>query len=279
MPRRSRHAILCALTPTLLVGSFCCAGLTYSNDQRFVQAQTSFGANNIKTPAIPLLPFNDAASAQSLQPTGSCQGNASQDSTFSPTGISASGSATPTASATDSSALLFGASGTSTLKVSFTPDADGILDLQGAFALSSSGSVNSEFVLRLDAESSTLVSSTTGGPFDVSTLIFAGVTYTLEVTAKANAFAFYFATPVSSTANASFTLNATTRGATCPGDLNADGYVDDTDFTIFAAAYNLLDCADPAMLPGCPADLNSDGAVDDADFTIFAPAYDTLVCP
>ena len=279
MPRRSRHASLYALAPTLLVGSFCCAGLTYSNDQRFVRAQTSFGASNLKTPVIPLGPFIDSALAESLQPTGSCRGEASQNSTLAPSGITASGSATPTASATDSSALLFGGSGTSTLKVSFTPDADGILDLQGAFDLSGSGSFNSEFVLRLDAESSTLVSSTTGGPFDVSTLIFAGVTYTLEVSAKANAFAFYFAAPVSSSATASFTINASTRGATCPGDLNADGYVDDADFSIFAAAYNLLDCADPAMLPGCPADLNSDGAVDDADFTIFAPAYDTLVCP
>lgn len=271
--------MLSALAPILLVGSFCCAGLSFSNDQRFIQAQTSFGATTTKSPSVPLGPFLNTADADSVQPTGQCHGRASQDSTLSPAGITASGTATPSAAATDSSALLFGGSGTSSLKVSFTPDADGILDLQGAFALSGSGSFNSEFVLRLDAESSTLVSSTTGGPFDVSTLIFAGVTYTLEVSAKASAFAFYFAAPVSSNANASFTLTASTRGATCPGDLNADGYVDDADFTIFAVAYNTLDCADPAMLPGCPADLNSDGVVDDTDFTIFAPAYDALLCP
>jgi hypothetical protein len=55
--------------------------------------------------------------------------------------------------------------------------------------------------------------------------------------------------------------------------------VDDADFVIFAAAYNLLDCADPSMPVGCPADLNDDTVVDDADFVIFAAAYETLVCP
>ena len=65
----------------------------------------------------------------------------------------------------------------------------------------------------------------------------------------------------------------------CPGDFNADTFVDDADFVIFAPAYNLLDCADPAMPAGCPADLNADGFVDDADFVIFAAAYNDLVCP
>jgi len=65
----------------------------------------------------------------------------------------------------------------------------------------------------------------------------------------------------------------------CVGDINTDGFVDDTDFIIFAAAYNILDCADPAMPPGCPADLNTDGFVDDADFIIFVGAYNELLCP
>lgn len=66
---------------------------------------------------------------------------------------------------------------------------------------------------------------------------------------------------------------------TCPADLNYDGVVEDTDFTIFAAAYNTLDCADPTMPAGCPADLNFDGFVDDADFVIFVQAYNELLCP
>ncbi|MGH7245037.1 MAG: hypothetical protein ACREJD_16600 [Phycisphaerales bacterium] len=71
------------------------------------------------------------------------------------------------------------------------------------------------------------------------------------------------------------------RGAIdiCAGDLNGDNQVDDADFIFFAAAYNVLDCADPAMPVGCPADLNGDGVVDDADFVLFVTAYDNLICP
>lgn len=70
------------------------------------------------------------------------------------------------------------------------------------------------------------------------------------------------------------------RGASgaCPSDLNGDGLVDDSDFTLFVAGYNILDCADPAMPAGCPADVNGDGLVDDADFVVFVVAYNALVC-
>lgn len=67
--------------------------------------------------------------------------------------------------------------------------------------------------------------------------------------------------------------------AACAGDLNNDGFVDDSDFVIFVNAYNILDCAEPSMPAGCPADLNSDGFVDDSDFVIFVGAYNELVCP
>ncbi|MGH7244841.1 MAG: dockerin type I domain-containing protein [Phycisphaerales bacterium] len=70
-----------------------------------------------------------------------------------------------------------------------------------------------------------------------------------------------------------------TELAACPADLNGDGVVDDSDFVLFAAAYNLLDCADPSMAPGCPADFNGDGFVDDSDFVIFVGAYNNLICP
>jgi len=65
----------------------------------------------------------------------------------------------------------------------------------------------------------------------------------------------------------------------CVADLNADGFVDDADFTIFIVAYNMLDCADPAMPALCPADLNRDGLVEDSDFVIFVAAYNELICP
>jgi hypothetical protein len=81
------------------------------------------------------------------------------------------------------------------------------------------------------------------------------------------------------TPGATFTSCSGTQYTPCNADLNADGRVDDADFQSFAAAYNILDCADPSMPAGCPADLNSDGFVDDADFSAFAVAYDTLLCP
>lgn len=65
----------------------------------------------------------------------------------------------------------------------------------------------------------------------------------------------------------------------CVADLNSDGVVDDSDFVLFLAAYNILDCSDPLMPAGCPADLTGDGTVDDADFVVFVPAYDQLICP
>lgn len=66
---------------------------------------------------------------------------------------------------------------------------------------------------------------------------------------------------------------------TCVGDLNFDGFVEDSDFVLFVGPYNILDCADPMMAPGCPADLNRDGFVDDADFVLFVGAYNELICP
>lgn len=63
----------------------------------------------------------------------------------------------------------------------------------------------------------------------------------------------------------------------CPSDLNADDFVDDADFVLFAEAYNNLLCPDlPAF---CDSDLNDDGFVDDSDFVIFASSYNELLCP
>ena len=55
--------------------------------------------------------------------------------------------------------------------------------------------------------------------------------------------------------------------------------MDDSDFVLFATAYNVLDCADPAMPANCPADFNRDNVVDDADFVTFVQAYNDLLCP
>ncbi|HEX8878090.1 MAG TPA: PKD domain-containing protein [Phycisphaerales bacterium] len=79
--------------------------------------------------------------------------------------------------------------------------------------------------------------------------------------------------------NVSTTNFLTVTAPPCPADFNSDGFVDDADFVIFAAAYGILDCADPNMPVGCPSDLNNDGFVDDTDFVIFAGAYEALLCP
>lgn len=63
----------------------------------------------------------------------------------------------------------------------------------------------------------------------------------------------------------------TIAGTPCPTDLNLDGVTDDTDFVVFAAAYEEL-----ISLVG---DFNDDGFSDDSDFVIFASGYEALVCP
>ncbi len=76
--------------------------------------------------------------------------------------------------------------------------------------------------------------------------------------------------------------DATSEGASlqlCDADLDCSDLVDDSDFTIFVFAYNILDCADPSMPAGCSADFNRDGLVDDADFVTFVGAYNELLCP
>lgn len=73
--------------------------------------------------------------------------------------------------------------------------------------------------------------------------------------------------------------SATAQVSVCWADLTCDLQIDDSDFVLFANAYNVLECADPSMPPRCPSDLNFDSMVDDADFAIFAAAYDVLVCP
>ncbi|MBX3379600.1 MAG: beta-propeller fold lactonase family protein [Phycisphaeraceae bacterium] len=63
--------------------------------------------------------------------------------------------------------------------------------------------------------------------------------------------------------------------APCPGDLNADGFVDDADFQIFVVNYDQL-VVPPASMA---ADLNRDALVDDADFVAFLAGYNQLLCP
>jgi hypothetical protein len=61
----------------------------------------------------------------------------------------------------------------------------------------------------------------------------------------------------------------------CPGDINADGFRNVTDFTLFAGAFG-TERSEPAYDAG--ADLNGDGFINVTDFTQFAGNYGTA-CP
>jgi hypothetical protein len=61
-------------------------------------------------------------------------------------------------------------------------------------------------------------------------------------------------------------------------DIDRDGFVDDADFSRFAAAYDVLICLDESMPAGCPADFDQDGLVDDRDFAVFVQGYNRLIC-
>jgi len=56
----------------------------------------------------------------------------------------------------------------------------------------------------------------------------------------------------------------------CITDMNDDGFTDDTDFVLFAAAYETFVTRD--------GDFTNDGLTDDSDFVIFAEAYEEFVC-
>lgn len=65
-----------------------------------------------------------------------------------------------------------------------------------------------------------------------------------------------------------------TTGSNCPADFSGDGFVDDTDFVTFAAAYQ-----DFSVPPAdARADFSGDGFVDDTDFVTFAAAYEAFNC-
>ncbi len=59
--------------------------------------------------------------------------------------------------------------------------------------------------------------------------------------------------------------------AYCEGDFTQDGQVDDSDFSVFAVAYDaIFDSA---------GDLDGDTLTTDADFSLFVVGYEALVCP
>ncbi|MBL8876064.1 MAG: hypothetical protein JNM86_09750 [Phycisphaerae bacterium] len=65
----------------------------------------------------------------------------------------------------------------------------------------------------------------------------------------------------------------------CLGDINNDDIVDDADFSLFCADYDIMYCLAREMPWGCPSAMNSDWYVDDADFVLFVEAYIAFACP
>ena len=57
----------------------------------------------------------------------------------------------------------------------------------------------------------------------------------------------------------------------CPGDFNGDRFVDDEDFSYFAAYYDALTSG--------PGDLDQNGMCEDADFVLFGASYANIICP
>lgn len=260
--------VLSLATPAL-------AGVTYSNDNRFVQAVNSFGQNSAKVPPVPFGDFHQSAQTDTSRTEGVCSSSALHDSAMSPAGMAGSGTIGAHSQTLTSSSLVFAASGNTRFDVSFTPDEKSTIDLSGSI----NGSPGASTILvQLKLGATTLFTTSTPGGFQYQAPLAQNQTYRLIVSCAANTLLAWTGTPASSDASASF-MFAADLTKFCAGDLNLDGVVDDIDFTVFVPAYNILDCADGAMPAGCPADLNRDGVVDDIDFTLFVPAYNELICP
>jgi len=265
-------AALCVLslaTPSI-------AGVSYSNDNRFVQAVNSFGQSVAHTPPIAFGPFHETSQVNTDMAEGSCGSIAMHDSQMNSALMSGTGSVNANSSTKAATPLVFAGSGNSRFEVGFKPDASGVIHLTGQFAGTAG---KSSFLAELKLGDTVLFSKASSGSFDIQSAVYKDSQYKLTVYCASNSLLMWSGTPATASSTANFSFNASVSSSLCVGDLNLDGVVDDLDFTIFVLAYNLLDCADPTMPAGCPADLNRDGVVDDIDFTIFVPAYNDLICP
>jgi len=105
-----------------------------------------------------------------------------------------------------------------------------------------------------------------------------GLTYSFNYNFPPGSLIDWSINPIDGDEECDYSVFSATIQRDCPCDLNRDGLVDDSDFVQFVRDYNLLDCADPAMLPDCAADFNNDHVVDDSDFLSFIVAYNELIC-
>jgi hypothetical protein len=263
-----RRALLCVAAG--LFASAAHAQIVFQADQRALSIEAA-GSIQTLLPSAAFAPFNQTISLNVPSGGGSGDAMASQQSTISPSAITAAGMASAD-SLPGPSGCIFSQS-TSTLFF--------VVTVNGPVQYDLAGSINGAQVRLADPVDGDLqfFQSDPGAeqPYSVSGILRPGADYTYVFFAQASNL-----TNACNGATQSFlgtySLNATfTSLAPCPGDLNHDRVVDDADFTIFVVAYNALQC--PAPPASCDADLNGDGFVDDADFVLFAAAYNALICP
>ncbi|MBX3388044.1 MAG: hypothetical protein KF691_01170 [Phycisphaeraceae bacterium] len=244
------------------------AQLVLTADARALYAEAA-NSNQVAFPAPPYSAFDQTIDRDVNSGGGNGKARAAQNSSVSPSAMSATGSSSAQSIAGPSNCVLSQA--TSDFRINFhvtTPvqyTFDGMVDgAQFRLAEPIGGAVH-------------LVQAAPGVPTPYS---FSGVlrpdrNYIVLAQSShlANA-----CNGDSFSLEGSYSLSATFVALPpCPGDLNFDRVVNDQDFEIFLAAYNELLCP-PEPLP-CDADLNDDGFVNDQDFEIFLASYNELLCP
>lgn len=244
------------------------AQVTLVSDQRAVTVEAA-GQVQFAFPTPPFAAFNRDLNRNVPSGGGNGVARAQQTSSVSASAMSATGLVRAESNAGPSNCIL--SQSTSDFRVLFT--------VQTNVRFEATGSVTgAQFRLGSNLDGTiALVESTdtTALPIATSKVLRPNRTYTVLAQASDLVSACNGGTLV---LNGSYTLEVTlTTIAPCAGDLNFDGFVDDSDFTIFAGAYNDLICAAPPSF--CDADLNSDSVVDDVDFVIFAASYNDLICP
>lgn len=267
--------LIACLVPCVGLSYAASAGITITNVYRFVQGDacvkfpstaTTCVTSNFLSTTEGFWSKNASRTTGSNNANGSCSvtAQATQESNVQTSGFSASLGVYNAITATGDFA---GESRTSNIySVRFTTPANVNLNLSstispvGAYTVTVS-KVGGPTVYNSGVSDSTTVALTPGGTWVV----------TIGAGDGPNCGPCF----VSNSSNAQ--LAVTFDFGACAGDFNGDTFVDDTDFVVFASAYNGLICSNYPT--PCTGDLNEDGYVDDSDFVIFAAAYEILTCP